>query len=175
MVQWAVELSQFDIDYKLRMAIKAQALAGFVFEFTITDQDLESKYWTMYTDGLSVVGIGGVEMILLYPEKDIFRYGVHLQFPTTNNEAKYEAVLTGLRIAKALGIKNLKLNFDSKLLVGQITKEYEAKEDKMKRYLTLTNRMVSNFDDVKITQVPREENSEVDKVARLESSDTNEG
>ena len=57
----------------------------------------------------------------------------------TNNEAKYEAILTGLRIAKALGVRNLKLTLDSKLMVGQITKKYEAKEDKMKRYLKLTN------------------------------------
>lgn len=56
-----------------------------------------------------------------------------------NNEMEYEAVLTGLIIAKALGVRNFKLNFDSKLVVGQITKEYEAKEDRMKRYLTLTN------------------------------------
>ena len=56
-----------------------------------------------------------------------------------------------------------------------MTNEYEAKEDRMKRYLTLTNQLVSNFDDVKITQVPREENSEADEVARLASSDTNEG
>ena len=40
------------------------------------------------------------------PEKDVLKYGVQLQFPATNNEAKYEAILTSLRIARALGIKN---------------------------------------------------------------------
>ena len=45
----------------------------------------------------------------------------------------------------------------------------------MKRYLTLTNQLVSNFDDVKITQVPRDENSKADEVTRLASSNTNEG
>ena len=47
----------------------------------------------------------------------------------------------------------LELNLDSKLVMGQITKEYEAKEDRMKRYLKLTSQLVSNFDDVRITQV----------------------
>ena len=93
----------------------------------------------------------------------------------TNNEAKYEAILTGLRIAKALGVRNLKLTLDSKLMVGQITKKYEAKEDKMKRYLKLTNQLVSNFDDVRTTQVPREKILEVNEVARLASSDSDEG
>ena len=51
---------------------------------------------------------------------------------------------------------------------------YEAKEDKMKRYLALTSQLISNFDDVKITQVPWEENSEANEVARLASLKTNE-
>ena len=114
-------------------------------------------------------------MILLSPEQDVLKYGVQLQFPVINNEAEYEAVLTRLRIAKALGVRNLMLNSDSKLMMGQITKEYEAKEDMMKRYLKLTNQLVSNFVDVRITQIPREENSEVDEVARLASSASDEG
>ena len=52
--------------------------------------------------------------------------------------------------------------------------KYEAKEDRMKRYLALTNQLISNFDDVKITQVPREENSKADKVTRLALSETSE-
>ena len=44
MDQWAMELSQFDIVYKPQTAIKAQALADFVTEFTMTDQDLEADY-----------------------------------------------------------------------------------------------------------------------------------
>ena len=59
--------------------------------------------------------------------------------------------------------------------MGQITNEYEAKENRMKMYLKLTSQLVSNFDDVRITQVPREENFEADKVARLASSNNNIG
>ena len=44
-----------------------------------------------------------------------------------------------MRVAKALGVRNLKLNFDSKLMIGQMNNEYKAKEDKMKRYLSLTS------------------------------------
>lgn len=39
MVQWAIELSQFDIEYHPRTAIKAQALADFIIEFTSPDED----------------------------------------------------------------------------------------------------------------------------------------
>ena len=45
----------------------------------------------------------------------------------------------------------MKLNSDSKLVTWQMNNEYEAKEDRMKRYIALTNQLIFNFDDVKIT------------------------
>ena len=54
-----------------------------------------------------------------------------------------------MRIAKAIGIKNLKLRTDSKLIVGQINNENEAKKERMKRYLKLTNQLVDYFNDVR--------------------------
>ena len=56
MVQWAIELSQFDIEYHPRTAIKAQALADFIVEFTLPDEDKitdEVDRWTIQTDGSS--------------------------------------------------------------------------------------------------------------------------
>nr|XP_023871640.1 uncharacterized protein LOC111984244 [Quercus suber] len=172
MVQWVVELSQFDVDYRPRVAIKAQALADFVAEFTTAEQGPGSEHWTIHTDGSAALGIGGVGMILSSPKNDVIKYGVRLQFPATNNEAEYKAVLSGLRVVKAIGVKSLTLDSDSKLVTRQLKNEYEAKEDRMKRYMALANQLISDFDDVKIIQVPREENSEADEVARLASSDT---
>ena len=61
---------------------------------------------------------GGVGVIITTPEGDTLNYGVQLQFPATNNEVEYEAILTGLRVGKALCAKNLLLQSDSKLVVG---------------------------------------------------------
>ena len=74
-----------------------------------------------------VIGVGGLGVILLSLKKDTLKYEVQLQFLATNNEAEYETVLTGLRVAIALGVRNLRLNLDSNLVVGQITKKYEVK------------------------------------------------
>ena len=41
LIQWAVELSEFDIKYHSRHAIKAQALADSIAEFTPSCDDLE--------------------------------------------------------------------------------------------------------------------------------------
>ena len=69
------------------------------------------------------------------PDGDILKYRVRLKFPATNNEAEYEGILTGLRFGKALGVKNLLIQSDSKLVIEQIKGEYEAKEERMQKYL----------------------------------------
>jgi len=56
MVQWAIELSQFDIKYHPRTAIKAQALVDVIVEFTSPDEDSltnETEQWTVQTDSSS--------------------------------------------------------------------------------------------------------------------------
>ena len=88
-------------------------------------------------------------MIVTSLGKDALKYEVQLQFPTTNNAAQYEVILTSIRIVKALRVKNLKLRTDSKLIVGQINNENEAKKERMKRYLKLTNQLVDYFNDVR--------------------------
>ena len=63
----------------------------------------------IWADGSSTRKRGGVGIIIITSKRDTLRYGVQLQFPTTNNEAEYEAILMGLRVEKALGAKNLLL------------------------------------------------------------------
>ena len=56
MVQWAIKLSQFDIEYHPRTVIKAQVLVDFIAKFTIPDEEDttdEAKRWMVQTDGLS--------------------------------------------------------------------------------------------------------------------------
>ena len=65
------------------------------------------------------------------PDGETLKYGVRLRFPATNNEAEYEGVLTGLRLGKALGVKNLLIQSYSKLVIEQIKGEYEVKEERM--------------------------------------------
>ena len=110
MVQWAIELSQFDVEYHPKTAIKAQALADFIAEFTYPDEpSLAStdETWVMQTDGSSAKKRGGVGVVITTPDGEILRYGVQLKFPATNNEVEYEGILTGLRLGKELGARNL--------------------------------------------------------------------
>uniref|UniRef100_A0A2N9ET33 Uncharacterized protein n=1 Tax=Fagus sylvatica TaxID=28930 RepID=A0A2N9ET33_FAGSY len=175
LIQWAVELSEFDIEYHPRQAIKAQALADFIAEFTVNeDEPSEEKpdeVWEIEIDGSSVKGAGGVGIVFKTPEGHLLKHSTRLQYPTTNNEAEYEALLTSLRIAKELGANRLKIRSDSQLIVGQVNGEYEAREDRMTKYLKLVREAIKWFDEVKLVQIPREQNTEADALAKLASSD----
>ena len=89
MVQWAIELSQFDVEYRPWTTIKAQALANFIAEFT-TPEDANSQedLWMINIDGLSTQKGGGASIVITSPEKDVLKYGVQLKFSITNNEVE---------------------------------------------------------------------------------------
>ena len=100
LIQWAVELSEFDIRYQPRHAIKAQALADFIAEFTPSCDGIEgmedNKKWVVHVDGLSTQHAGGIGMILQSLEGDKLKHKIRLQYQATNNEVEYEALLKGL-------------------------------------------------------------------------------
>ena len=151
MVQWAIKLNQFDIEYLPKTAIKAQALVDFIAKFTFSDEDNltnEAKRWMIQTDSSSAQKRGRVRVVITTPDGEILKYRVQLRFPATNNEAEYESILTGLRLGKALGVKSLLIQSDSKLVVEQIKGEYEVKEERMQKYLRLTRHLTREFDKV---------------------------
>ena len=173
LIQWAVELSEFDIRYQPRHAIKAQALADFIAEFTPNHNETEnSKRWVVHVDGSTTRHAGGIGVVLQSPEGDKLKYKVRLQYQTTNNEVEYKALFKGLELAKSLEAKSILVLGDSQLIMGQVNGIYEAKEERMRKYLSRVMRLRKIFEEVDFVQIPREENVEVEdrKSTRLNSS-----
>ena len=77
----------------------------------------------------------------------------------------------GLRIARAFGAKKIVLKSNSQLVIGQVRGDFEAKEMRMQKYLKLVNQLVSTFLHTEFIQIPRDQNTEADKVARSASTD----
>ena len=94
-------------------------LVDFIAEFTYPYKEEEPpmETWTVQTDGSATKKVGA-KVVLISLEKETLKYAVRLQFPATNNKAKYEALLTGLSLAKAIGAKNLIVQADSQLIIG---------------------------------------------------------
>ena len=170
LIQWAIELSEFDIRYQPRNAIKAQALADFIAEFTPSHGDLDemegNKTWVVHVDGSSTLHAGGIGVVLKSPEADKLKHKVRQHYQTTNNEAEYEALLKGLELAKSLGAESVLVQGDSQLVMGQVNGTYEAKEERMKRYLNKVRRLIKKFSEAHFVQVSREKNMEANTLAK---------
>ena len=174
LIQWVVELSEFDIRYQPRHAIKAQALADFIAEFTPNCGDIEgmedNKKWVIHVDGSSTQHAGGIGVVLQSPKGDKLKYKLRLQYQPTNNEVEYKALLKGLELAKSVEAKSILILGDSHLVMGQVNGTYEAKEGRMKKYLEKVLLLVKKFKEANFVQIPREENVEADVLAKEASA-----
>ncbi|XP_075663264.1 uncharacterized protein LOC142632820 [Castanea sativa] len=111
---------------------------------------------------------GRAEVVLQSPEGDKIECMVRLEFPTTNNEAKYEALIAGLDLAKAVGAANMVLHCDSQVVTNQINGDYECKGERMKKYLEQTKRRMNEL-QARVVQIPRGENEQADRLAKAAS------
>ena len=109
-------------------------------------------------------------MILHSLEGDKIECMVHLDFPTTNNKAEYEALIARLDLARATGVENLVLYCDSQLGISQVNRDYKCKNERMKKYLEHLKDQVNNL-RVKFVQIPKEENEHADQLAKAASAE----
>ena len=79
---------------------------------------------------------------------------MRLGFSTTKNEAKYEALLEGMIMIQKLGGKVVVVFFDSRLVVGQVQGELEARDPRMQEYLNQVRHLQSRFEFFNLSQVP---------------------
>ena len=77
----------------------------------------------------------GVGVILENTDGLLIEYSLKFEFPTSNNQAEYEACLAGIRMEKELGANVVTFCSDSTLVVSQFKGEYQAKEPIMQKYL----------------------------------------
>uniref|UniRef100_A0A2N9GDN4 Reverse transcriptase domain-containing protein n=1 Tax=Fagus sylvatica TaxID=28930 RepID=A0A2N9GDN4_FAGSY len=78
LIQWPIDLSEFDVNYRPQTVIKAQALADFIAEFTTKDDepkedDEQTSRWTANIDGSSTKNAGRIGIILESPEGGIIK------------------------------------------------------------------------------------------------------
>ena len=132
-----------------RTSIKGQVLADLVAEFTEPPiEELESarnmdeklvsmisQYrlpaWDVYVDGASNKKGSGIGLVLISPKKIIIEKSLRLDFSATNNEAEYEALVIGMAMVQRMGGKSVKVFSDSRLVIGQVKGEFEAKDERM--------------------------------------------
>ena len=124
--------------------------------------------WEVYIDGASNLKGSEIELVLISPKKVIVEKSLRLNFSATNNEAKYEALLMGIAMVQKMGGKSIKVFSDSRLVVGQVKGEFEAKDERMQGYLSQVRCLQSEFDSFDLLHIPRNGNAHANSLARSE-------
>ena len=151
--KWGTILGAFDIKYMPRTYVKGQVLADLVAEFAecpeekeMGDEALDEKLvgvafiqglppWELYVDGAANQRGSGVGLVLVSSEKITIEKSLRLNFSATNNEAEYETLLKGMVMVQKMGGKAVRVFSDSKLVVGQVRGDLEARDPRMLEYL----------------------------------------
>jgi len=100
--------------------MKGQVVTDFIAEFTLVEGQRAEviPQWSIHTDRSSNRLTSGTGVILHSLEGDKIECMVRLDFPMTNNEVEYEALIVGLDLAKAARAKNLVVYCDSQVVTG---------------------------------------------------------
>ncbi|XP_020426524.1 uncharacterized protein LOC109950806 [Prunus persica] len=134
------------------------------------DSNLPNDMWQLHVDGASNHKGSGAGVVITTPDGTLLEQAITLGFSASNNEAEYEALLAGLRLAKELTIKRLAIYSDSQLITNQASGEYMAKHPRMIQYLDKVQGLLKEFPTFTIQQVPRAENTHADALASLGSA-----
>jgi ribonuclease H / adenosylcobalamin/alpha-ribazole phosphatase len=86
---------------------------------------------------------------------------------TTNNVAEYEAVIAGLELALARGVKVVDVNLDSELVVSQLKGEWKIKNDRLRGLAVRARALLNRFESASIRHVMRAQNADADRLANL--------
>ena len=113
--------------------------------------------WSIHTDGSLNQYARGAGVVIQTLEGDKIKCMIRLDFPTTNNEVEYEALVAGLDLTKAAGAKNMIMRYDSQVITSQINDDYKCRNERMKKYLEEVKNRIGSL-EVRFVQIPREEN-----------------
>jgi ribonuclease HI len=129
------------------------------------DSPLIASVWKMFFDGAySREGVGA-GMVFVSPLQEIMSLSYKLEFETNNNVVEYEALVSGLRAAKDMGIEEISVFADVELIVYLIRIIYQAKYPRLRSYINEVWDLIEIFFlAFNISFVPMEENAMVNSL-----------
>ena len=83
---------------------------------------------------------------------------------------KYEALLIGMVMVQKMGGRAVEMFSDSRLIVGQVKGELEARDIRMQEYLSQVRRIQTIFESFDLSHIPRSGNTHADSLATLTTS-----
>jgi hypothetical protein len=160
--KWVYALVEYDLGYEPLRAKKGQVVMDFIVDHGVqTDHEVllaEGITWQLFFNG-SVCGHGqGVGCFIVSPIGMEYELSIRLEFDCTNNQPKYEALLSGLEVLADMEARNIMIFSDSKLVVQQVTEESQCLDGMLNMHQEKCLEMLGELDSYRIFHVPRDKN-----------------
>jgi ribonuclease HI len=124
----------------------------------------------MYFDGSLKLEGAGVGVLLISPKGEQLKYVLQIFWKVSNNEAEYEALLHGLRLAISLGIKCLLVYDDSAMVINKVNKSWDRNKENMDTYCMEVRKLKNKFYGLEFHLVVRDNNVAADVLSKLGST-----
>jgi ribonuclease HI len=124
----------------------------------------------MYFNGSIKLKGDSAGVLFISPKGEQLKYLLQILFKVSNNEADYEALLHGLRLAISLGIKRLLVYGDFLVVVQQVNKEWDSNKEAMDAYVMEVRKLENKLSGLEIHHVIRDNNVRVDVLSKLGST-----
>jgi ribonuclease HI len=154
MVAWAVELSEVDITFSPRGAIKSQILADFLLELSTPPNEDNEQPWTLSVDGASNIKGSRDGVILEGPDGVLIEQSLIFAFKASNNQTEYEALLAGMKLTKEMEVTDLRAKSDSQLVTNKVSGEFQTKDPQLLKYLEKVRILAEFFNSFQLVHVP---------------------
>lgn len=153
--------------------MKGQVVADFITDHMVkSDHDINFVNlcpWKLYFDG-SVCGNGqGIGIVLFSPNDMIYETSVRLEYPCTNNQVEYKALLFGLQSLVDMGVRDIDAFGDSRLVVEQVNGEFNCFDGLLNSYLDRCLDIIKSLDTFTICHISREDNVRANFLAQQAS------
>ena len=171
MARWVIELREFGIQCKPRLAKTGQVMENFLVEIPQSGVSLGSlNWWTLNVDGASLQIGAGIGFQLKSPTGEKIEQEIQLGLSVSNNESEYEAILAGIELEATVSADKLLIRSDSQLVVGQVNEKYESRDPRMTKYVSLVKQRLDSFSSWKLEHIPRDCNEKADALAAVAAS-----
>ncbi|MCX7957953.1 MAG: ribonuclease HI family protein [Deltaproteobacteria bacterium] len=146
----------------------AKIISDEIINLIKTEKTISVRYAEVYIDGGSRGNPGeGASAFIIYSGEKKYAEGGKYFYETTNNEAEYNALILALRECLKYKISDVSIYTDSELLERQIKKIYSVKSPSLSLLYKKASLLIAKFQNFSITHIPREKNSEADRLANL--------
>jgi ribonuclease HI len=109
-------------------------------------------------------------VVLEGPDGVLIEQSLRFAFKASNNQAEYEALIAGMKLAREMEVTDLRAKSDSQLVTNQVSGEYQTKDPQLVKYLEKVQSLASQFKRFELIYVPRDQNARADLLSKLAST-----